>query len=83
MKERHTKQLAVMRGWLEGRSFFSAARAMELVRNMEQGTRKDGKTPKFHHQLSVARLLATLLPHFPYENLKIILRIQLGWFHQE
>lgn len=64
VQERHTKQLAVMRGWLEGRGFFQTARALEMVRNLEQGTRKDGETPKFHHQLSVARLLSTLLPHF-------------------
>lgn len=62
--ERHKKQLAVMRGWLEGKGFYVAMDALELVRTHAEGTRKDGVTPKFHHQLSVARLLSTLTPHF-------------------
>ena len=64
--ERHRKQLAVMRGWLEGKQFFLAAEALETVRNLELGFRKDGRTPKFHHQLSVARLVSTLTPHLLY-----------------
>jgi (p)ppGpp synthase/HD superfamily hydrolase len=63
VEARHKKQLAVMRGWLEGRQFYQAMDALELVRKLEQGTRKDGETPKFHHQLSVTRLLTTLVPH--------------------
>lgn len=61
--QRHIKQLAVMRGWLDGKGYFKAADALEFVRQMEQGTRKDGQTPKFHHQLSIARLVCTLAPH--------------------
>ncbi len=64
IEQRHIKQRAVMRGWLEGRRYFVAADAMEVVFRLETGTRKDGETPKFHHQLSVARLLTTLEPHF-------------------
>lgn len=64
--ERHNKQLAVMRGWLTGRQYYQAAEALELVRKLEVGFRKDGVTPKFHHQLSVARLISTLAPHFQY-----------------
>jgi len=69
--DRHRKQLSVMRGWLEGKGFYTGAEALELVRGLEQGTRKDGETPKFHHQLSVARLLSTLAPHlkFPEETI--------------
>ena len=63
---RHMKQRAVMRGWLEGRGYFLAADALELVRTLEDGTRKDGVTPKFHHQLSVARFVTTLAPHLLY-----------------
>jgi len=68
---RYQKQLAVMRGWLEGRGYYKAYDALELTRSLEQGTRKDGKTPKFNHQLSVARLISTLAPHliFPEETL--------------
>ena len=64
--DRHRKQLAVMRGWLEGKGYYVAAEALELVRGLEQGTRKDQQTPKFHHQLSVARLITTLEPHLLY-----------------
>lgn len=63
VETRHRKQLAVMRGWLEGRQYFLAMDALEVCRQLEQGTRKDGETPKFHHQLSVARLIVTLAPH--------------------
>lgn len=63
---KHLKQLAVTRGWLDGKGYYLAFDALELVRSMEKGTRKDGCTPKFHHQLSVARLLMTLAPHFLY-----------------
>jgi len=64
--DRHVKHLAVMRGWLEGRSYYVAAEALEIVRRLEQGLRKDQQTPKFHHQLSVARLISTLAPHLIY-----------------
>lgn len=66
IQERHKKQLAVMRGFLEGGKFYLSAEALELVRGTENGTRKDGVTPKLHHQLSVARLISTLLPHLLY-----------------
>ena len=64
VEARHIKQLAMMRGWLEGAKFYAALEALELVQGLEKGTRKDGKTPKFHHQLSVARLLTTLSKEF-------------------
>ena len=59
----HKKQLAMMRVWLDGRGFYLAADALEVCRQLEHGTRKDGETPKFHHQLSVARFVVTLEPH--------------------
>lgn len=70
VEARHMKQRAVMRGWLEGKGFYLAADALELVKGLELGTRKDQQTPKFHHQLSVARLISTLTPHmmFPEET---------------
>jgi (p)ppGpp synthase/HD superfamily hydrolase len=62
--ERHRKHLAVMRGWLNGRNYFTAAEALEFAIHLHEGTRKDGITPKFYHQLSIARFLMTLEPHF-------------------
>lgn len=64
--ERHRKQLAVMRGYLEGRRYWKAMEALQIVRDLSDGVRKDGVTPKFHHQLSVTRLLTTLEPFFIY-----------------
>ncbi len=64
--KRHKKQLATMRSFLEGRRYFKALQAMELSRSAEEGFRKDGVTPKFHHQLAVTRLLTTLEPHFRF-----------------
>lgn len=63
IQARHQKQLAVMRGYLDGRGFYQAATALEFVRGLECGTRKDGATPKFHHQLSVARYVRTIDPN--------------------
>lgn len=57
------KQIAVMRGFLEGRRYFKAYTALELMLDHEKGFRKDGVTPKSRHQLSVARLVTTLDPH--------------------
>lgn len=71
IQQRHKKQLAVMRGFLEGRRYFQAYDALEVVTETEKGLRKDGKTPKLHHQLSVGRLITTLEPHllFPEETI--------------
>jgi (p)ppGpp synthase/HD superfamily hydrolase len=66
MLERHKKHLAVTRGWLNGKGYHKAAQALELVRKLETGFRKDGLTPAFHHQLSVARLVMTLSDHLLY-----------------
>jgi (p)ppGpp synthase/HD superfamily hydrolase len=62
-----------MRAWLDGRGYYIAADAMELVQSLEQGFRKDGITPKFHHQLSVARYVVTLAPHLlnPEETIAV------------
>ncbi len=69
---RHQKQLAVMRGWLDGRRYYKGMESLEWMLSLEKGTRKDGLTPKAHHQLSVARLLTTLEPHFLYQEETII-----------
>tara|TARA_R110000803_G_scaffold188392_1_gene250821 strand:+ start:45 stop:719 length:675 start_codon:yes stop_codon:yes gene_type:complete len=65
---RHRKQLSTMRGWLDGKGYYKALEALELVRELEHGTRKDGLTPKFHHQLSVTRLLSTLEANFMFQE---------------
>lgn len=71
IQDQHRRHLSSMRAWLEGKGWYRAAEALELVRNLEIGTRKDKVTPKFDHQLSVARLVMTLSPHlsFPEETM--------------
>ena len=62
IETRHRKHLSSMRSWLDGRQYYMAADALEVVRKEFQGVRKDKRTPQLHHPLSVARLLGTLLP---------------------
>lgn len=56
------KKLLVLRTALVHRSFFNAARALEFARKYHKGMRKDGITPEFDHQLSIA-LYALTLPN--------------------
>jgi GTP pyrophosphokinase len=71
IEETHRKHLAVMRGFLHGRNYFRAAEALEFALAYYEGTRKDKRTPKFHHPLTIVKFLATLEPHlmFPEETL--------------
>lgn len=64
MEKHHHKQLTFMRGMLDGMGFYKVLEALEFACRLDEGKlRKDGQTPRFHHQLQVARLLSTLLPH--------------------
>lgn len=57
--DRHKKQLVAMRAWLNGKGYFKAGQALEYARDLETGFRKDGVTPAFDHQLSIARHVST------------------------
>lgn len=57
----HSKKLTVLRLLLQGRGYHEALRAMEFAKGYHTGLRKDGKTPEFDHQLSLA-LFAMNLP---------------------
>jgi len=64
VKERHQKQQAKLSRNLQLRGWKYALQALNKVRGLEVGkTRKDGSTPKFHHQVAVGRLVWTLVPH--------------------
>lgn len=41
-------------------SFFTAVKALEFAQQYHKGTRKDGKTPEFQHQLEIGHYLLTL-----------------------
>jgi len=67
MDKRHSKQLTYMRAYLDGKGYHKALEALEFACRLDEGkVRKDGLTPSFHHQLQVARLATTLLPHLEY-----------------
>ena len=49
-----------LRYWLHGKEYFTALKAMDLANFYHDGMRKDGKTPEFHHQVSIAAYIRTL-----------------------
>jgi (p)ppGpp synthase/HD superfamily hydrolase len=54
------KAKTALRYWLHGKQYFSTLEAMEFASQYHTGMRKDGKTPEFHHQVSIAMYLRTL-----------------------
>ena len=59
------KRKMVLRQQLIGAGFFDALVAMEFAAKYHTGTRKDGVTPEFDHQISIA-LYALTLPTLRY-----------------
>jgi hypothetical protein len=55
-----TKLYNFVRGWLEGRRYFVAMKALEFARVRHIGTRKDKVTPEFSHQLHIVRFFINL-----------------------
>lgn len=54
------KKLLVLRAKLEEAGYYNALRALEFARRYHKGVRKDGVTPEFDHQLSIALYAMTL-----------------------
>jgi (p)ppGpp synthase/HD superfamily hydrolase len=54
---RHRERI---RAWMLGRGFYRAVEALEYAAKYHDGYRKDGFTPEFHHQVSIAHYLRTL-----------------------
>lgn len=57
------KQRLALRYWLLGRGFTQASRAMDFAEAYHCGTRKDGVTAEFAHQVEIVSYLRSLLPH--------------------
>ncbi|MFZ3481982.1 hypothetical protein [Sphingomonas sp. 3-13AW] len=55
------KREASLRYWLHGRGYHDALRALDLMKLIHRGTRKDGTTPESDHQIEMA-LHASRLP---------------------
>ena len=49
-----------LRYFLQGAEYFTALEAMEFAQRYHTGVRKDGVTPEFDHQISIAHYVRTL-----------------------
>ena len=58
--EKYAKLQISLRYWLIGKKYFKALEAMEFAAKYHCGTRADGITPEFSHQLSIAHFARTL-----------------------
>jgi len=69
----HDKRTTHLRGYLLGKGYYQAAEAMDFASGFHTGTRKDGFTPEFAHQIYIVSYLTTLLPHLrhPEETLTV------------
>jgi (p)ppGpp synthase/HD superfamily hydrolase len=54
---RHRERI---RAWLLGRKYYKSVEALEFASDFHVGIRKDGVTPEFHHQISIAHYIRTL-----------------------
>ena len=57
----HTKRTIALRYFLAGAGWHHAVTAMEFARGIHDGLRKDGITPEFSHQVSIANYAITLM----------------------
>jgi (p)ppGpp synthase/HD superfamily hydrolase len=64
------KRLIVLRSWLSAMEYYGALKALEFAMAYHTGTRKDGITPEFAHQILIAMYLKTLSKNllFPEET---------------
>ena len=74
MKQDYNKIRRNIRQWLLGKEYHTALAAMELGLKYHTGTRKDGRTPEFQHQVSQATFCRTLdsMLMYPEETLAVI-----------
>lgn len=60
---RNEKSRIALRYWLLGAGYVKAVEAMTFAEEYHTGTRRDGVTPEFAHQVSIAHYVRTLAPH--------------------
>jgi (p)ppGpp synthase/HD superfamily hydrolase len=56
----YQKRYVFLQGYLYGKGYHTALRALEFARARHTGKRKDGFTPEFQHQVEIALYLSTL-----------------------
>jgi (p)ppGpp synthase/HD superfamily hydrolase len=68
------KRQISLRYWPQGRQWFQALEALEFGKSHHTGVRKDGFTPEFDHQISIAHFVRTLAPslEFPEETISTV-----------
>jgi guanosine-3',5'-bis(diphosphate) 3'-pyrophosphohydrolase len=66
-----------LRYFLIGKGFTQALKAFDYAERLHTGLRKDGVTPSFHHQISIANYLTTL----PLDNTALETAIILAFLH--
>lgn len=71
------KVRSALRHFLLGRRFYKALEAFDYAEKLHVGTRKDGVTPSFHHQISIANYITTL----PLEDTDMELAVTLAFLH--
>lgn len=59
----YEKAFISLRYWMLGRQMHVALCALEMAAKFHTGTRKDGVTPEYYHQLSIAQYIRTLMPN--------------------
>lgn len=57
---RFEKLKLALRYFLLGKQYFTAVEALEFASQYHRGTRKDGVTPEFQHQIEIAHYVRTL-----------------------
>ncbi len=68
----YSKLFISLRYYLIGRGYFEALKALSFARQHHSGTRKDGVTPEFQHQVEIA-LFITTLPGLGKNEEKVIM----------
>lgn len=58
----YSKQVAVMRMYLQAKEYHVALAAMEFAMTWHRGTRKDGVSPEFSHQMFIAMYVLSITP---------------------
>lgn len=56
----HKKLRSTLRYYLAGKGWHTALKAMNFAEHYHTGTRKDGVTPEFDHQVRIAHFVRTL-----------------------
>lgn len=67
----YDKLRSALRYWLYGNQYYISVKAMEFAAKYHNGMRKDGITPEFYHQLSIAGYIRTLGLLHPEETMAV------------